>query len=113
MQVGQFPFEQNVEMVRSGNIAGAARAGAATVNRVVHGPQHVRMLTHAQIVVGAPDRYFARHTVLASRCSREISGMTLDIGEHPVAAFPVQMVDLLLEETVVVHAGLDERPLRR
>jgi len=29
--------------------------------------------------------------------------MTLDIREHAVTAFPVQILDLLLEKTVVVH----------
>src|SRR3546814_15454650 len=41
-------------VVGAGNVAGAAGAGAAAVDRLVHGGEHRRVLAHAQLVVGAP-----------------------------------------------------------
>ena len=40
-----------MKMVRARDVARAAGAGAAALDRIVHGAQHVRMLAHPQIVV--------------------------------------------------------------
>ena len=103
MQVAQFALEQHVEMVGAGNVARTAGAGAAAVDRGVHRGQHLRMLAHAQIIVGTPDRDFLPGTVPVPGRLREMPRMALDIGEHAIAAFPVQIVDPLAEETVVLH----------
>ena len=55
VQVGELALEQHVVVVGAGDVARAAGAGAAAVERLVHGRDHLRMLAHAEIVVRAPD----------------------------------------------------------
>ena len=55
VQVGELALEQHVVVVGAGDVAGAAGAGAAAVERLVHRLEHGRVLAHAEIVVGAPD----------------------------------------------------------
>ncbi len=59
VQVGELALQQDVVVVGAGDVAGAAGAGAAAVERLVHGGEHLGVLAHAEIVVGAPDRDLA------------------------------------------------------
>ena len=47
VQVGQLLFQQHVVVVGAGDVAGAAGAGAAMVQRLVHRRQHGWVLAHA------------------------------------------------------------------
>ena len=47
MQIGQFLFQQHMVMVGAGDVAGAAGAGAAFINRRFHGAQNIRVLSHS------------------------------------------------------------------
>ena len=55
VQVGELALQQHVVVGGAGDVAGAAGAGAAAVDRRVHRRQHRRVLAHAEIVVRAPD----------------------------------------------------------
>ena len=59
VQVGELLLQQHVIVVGARDVAGAAGAGAAAVERLVHRLEHLRMLAHAEIVVRAPDRDLA------------------------------------------------------
>jgi ubiquinone biosynthesis O-methyltransferase len=66
-----------------------------------HGADHLRVLAHAEIVVGAPDDDFARaFRRQAPDGVREAAGDPLEIGEHPVAP-----LDLVLAMEVVEHVA--------
>ncbi len=54
VQVGQLALQLHMVVVGAGNVARAAGAGAAAVDRLVHRRKHLRVLAHAEIVVGAP-----------------------------------------------------------
>ena len=56
VQIGELALQLDVEVGGAGDVARAARAGAGGVDRLVHGGEHLRVLAHAEIVVGAPDR---------------------------------------------------------
>src|SRR5688572_18241315 len=71
----------------------------------MHGLQHDRVLPHAQVVVGAPDRDrppTCRRDMLGARKSTTIPP---DVGKHPVTAFLMQPFQGLAEDTPVVHAS--------
>src|ERR1700746_3277538 len=56
VQIGKLGLELHVRQVGSGNIASPAGARTRAFDRSMHGRQHVRVLTHAEIVVAAPHR---------------------------------------------------------
>ena len=83
VQVGELALEQHVVVGGAGDVAGAAGAGAAAVDRLVHGREHRRVLPHAEVVVRAPDGDLGRPVRRRSagragsrRCSRSSSAKT-------------------------------------
>ena len=103
MQVGKLLLQHHVIMVGTGDIAGAAGAGAATVERLMHSRQHRRILSHAEIIVRAPHR----HLILAGRVvmgrAREGAGAAFQIGKDTVATFTMQAIELAAEKAFVIH----------
>ena len=65
VQVGEFALEPDDRVMRAGNVAGAAGAGAMRAGRVDARLDHLGMAAHAEIVVRAPHRDFAGAGVLA------------------------------------------------
>ena len=103
MQIGEFALQQHVIMVGAGDVAGAAGAGAATVERLMHRREHGRMLAHAEIVVGAPDGHLAGAAGMMVLGAREGARLALEIGEHAIASFAMQAIELAAEIGFVVH----------
>ena len=101
VQVRQLLLEQHVVVVRAGDVAGSARARAATVERLVHGPDHRRVLCHAEVVVGAPDGHLGLVATMGH--AGEAAGAALQFGEHAVIAVQPERVDLVAEELLVIH----------
>lgn len=54
MQIGEHPLEQDVIVVCAGDVAGAAGAGAAFVDCLVHRGEDGGVLPYAEIAVRAP-----------------------------------------------------------
>ena len=106
MQVGKLALQHDVIVVGAGDVAGAAGAGAAAVERLVHGGKHGRMLAHAEIVVGAPDGDLAGAVPGVADGARKIALLALQLGEHPVASFLVKAGELFGEEGLEIHACL-------
>ena len=67
-QIGELGFELDQRMVRAGDVAGAAGAGADARGGLHHGADHLRVLAHAEIVVGAPDGDLALAVRRQGRC---------------------------------------------
>src|SRR6266436_2390396 len=59
MQVGKFMFQLDQGMIGPGDVSRAAGAGAEALCRRHHGPDHLRMLAHPEIIVRAPDHHLA------------------------------------------------------
>ena len=104
VQVGQLALELDVVVVGARDVAGAAGAGAAAVQRLVHGGDHRGVLAHAEIVVGAPDGDLLLLGPVVGGAG-EAPGLALEIGEDAVAAFGPQRVEFGLEEAFIVHRG--------
>ena len=104
VQVGKLALEQHVVVVGAGDVAGAAGAGAAAVERLMHGGEHRRVLAHAEIVVGAPDRHVALAAIGVADGAREIALLALQLGKDAIAAFLVKAVELFGEKCFEIHA---------
>ena len=75
-------------------------------DRSHRGFDDVGMAAHAEIVVRAPDRHFARPIFLALGAplgDREPACVALEIGEGAVAPFRLQARNRLLEAPLIVH----------
>ena len=107
VQVGKLALQQHVVVVRSGDVAGAAGACAAALDRLVHCLQHGGVLAHAEIVVRAPDRDFRGSFAVVARGAGEAAAVPLQIGEHAVVSFTHQGAELVPEEAFVIHHHLD------
>ena len=93
MQVGQFLFELHQRMMGAGDVAGAAGAGANACGGLDHGADHLRMLAHAEIVVGTPDHDIARALRRVPDRVREAAGDPFEVGENTVAPLVMQAVE--------------------
>ncbi len=103
VQIGKLALQQHVIVVGAGNIAGAARAGAATVERLVHGVEHGGVLAHAEIVVGAPHRDLTRAGRMMMFGAREGTCLALEIGKYAIAPFAMEPFKLPAEIGFVIH----------
>ena len=93
-------------MRSAGNIARAAGAGAAAVDRIVHRVQHGWMLAHAEVVVRAPHGHLVLGAVMMAGSAGEGSRATFQLSEHAVVAVIAQPLDLRAEELLIVHIHL-------
>jgi hypothetical protein len=113
VQVGEFALQLDQRMVGAGDVAGAAGACAHTGGDVDQGADHLGVLGHAEIVVGAPDHDLALALRRMPQRVREPAGDAFKLGKHPVAALVVQFVQGSLKEAVVIHTILLlSRPFR-
>jgi hypothetical protein len=103
MQLSELALQQHVIVVRAGDVAGPARAGAAARDRLVHGREYLGMLSHAEIVVGAPDDHLAGTALTMMRRQGEAAGLALEIGEDAVASFAPKPAEFLKEKRFVIH----------
>src|SRR5262249_56657046 len=92
----------------AGNVAGAACASTHASGGFNHGADHLPMLTHAKVIVRAPDHDLARAVRRMPYCMRETPGDALEIGKHAIAPFGVQAGKRRGKETIIGH-GADLR----
>ena len=104
VKLGEFRLQFDERMVGARDVAGAAGAGAHAAGCVLHRRDDIGMLPHAQIVVGTPDGDLARIVPGAPDGAGKGADDPLHVGENPVAALRMELVDRLVEETLVVHA---------
>ena len=105
VQVGQFAFQIDMIVGVAADIARAARTGTDIVQRLFHRGDHLGMLPHGEIVVGAPDSDWLG-AVMAMETARIRVGTAIaeDVDEHPIPAFFMKTVDRLRKDMLVVHA---------
>ena len=103
MQVGQFQFELHQRMMGTRDVAGAAGAGANPCGGFDHGADHLGVLAHAEIVVGAPDHDIALAARRVPDRMREPARNPLEIGENPVTPLVMQAIEGGTEELAVIH----------
>ena len=73
------------------------------LDRLVHGGEHLRMLAHAEIVVGAPDGH-AAPVALRKVVGRGVGpAAPFQVGEDAIAPLAMQRLKVLPEAILVVH----------
>src|SRR3954467_5576008 len=90
-------------MRRAGDVAGAAGAGADAGGGLDHGADHLGVLAHAEIVVGAPDHDVALALRRVPDRMREPARDPLKIGKNPIPPLLMQGTEGALEKLGVIH----------
>src|SRR5262249_27478521 len=103
VQVGKLVLELHQRMVGAGNIAGAARPGAHPRRRLHHGADHLRVLAHAEIVVGTPYDDVAPALRGVPHSMGEPSCQPFEIGKHAVTPLVVQLSKGVSKKCLVIH----------
>ena len=110
VQVGELALKLDQRMIGAGDVAGAAGAGPHARRGLDHGADHLGVLAHAEIVVGAPDHDLARALRARARSAcGKAAGDALQIGKHPVAPLVPQAAQGVGEKRIVFHGN--SRPL--
>src|SRR5262245_43572869 len=104
-------------VISAGDIACAAGARPAAIERFMHGGQNEWMLSHSKVVVRAPDRHFLFPAVGMENCARKPADSSLQIGEYSVPPLLAQVLDPLAKIRVIIHeppaAGIDPQSISR
>src|SRR5258705_4563251 len=93
------------------DVAGAAGAGADPGRGLDHGPDHLGVLPHSEVVVGAPDHDVVRPLWGMPHRMGESAGDPLEVGEYPIAPLIVQAAEGGSEERAVIHRKTWNRSL--
>ena len=113
VEIGKFAFEFDVVVGRAGDVARAARAGADEVDRLVHRGEHLGVLAHAQIIVGAPNGYLLCGVAFDDFSFGERASAALHIGENPITALTLHGVEGFGEHLLVIHQSISAPIARR
>ncbi len=105
VQVGYFGFQPFVKIGIARNGAGPAAARTESLDGLGHRIDDERMLSHAEIVVRAPDRHLVSGAVVVG--AGEAPAAPLQVREHPVAPFRAQNVQVPSETSFVILAVHD------
>ena len=103
VQIGEFALELDQRVIGAGDVAGAAGAGAHPRRGLDHGANHFRVLTHAEVIVRAPDHHIARALRRMPDRMREAAGNALEIGKHPIAPLAPQPGESVGKIIIIVH----------
>src|SRR5262245_58499611 len=113
MQVCEFGLEFDVIVRRAGNVARAAGARTDEINRLVHRREHLGVLGHAEIVVGAPDSDFAGSAARKMARFRERSAVTLDVRKNAIATLTPHCLQSGTQIRLVIHPDTVPRAVSR
>lgn len=106
VKIGQLLLQQHVFVHGTGDVTRTAGTRAVPLQSVVHRLQHRRVLAHAKIVVGTPDRHIGRLATRVALGSREGALATPEFGKNPIVALSTQSFDLSGEERIIVHRAV-------
>src|SRR3546814_2502813 len=90
MQLGKLALQPHVVGAGAGDVAGAAGAGAAGLQRLGHGSEHRGVLAHAEVVVRAPDGDALAVVAAVAHRARKAPRHPLEIGENAIAPFATE-----------------------
>ena len=91
-QAAKLGLKIDVIVRRSRDIARAARPRPNARDRVGHGGENFRMLSHAEVVVRAPDGDLPTSRGVRCKRSRKRPGMARIYGEIAIPAFELQLL---------------------
>src|SRR6202049_1209827 len=105
MEIGKLVLELHDRVMRASDVARPARTRAHRFRRVDHGRDDPRVLTHAEIVVGAPDYDVLGALGRMPKRAREAPRDTLEIGKFAIAALLAYPGECRLKEALIVHGS--------
>src|SRR5215213_5679426 len=91
-------------MIGARDIARAAGARAHARRRLDHRADHLRMLPHAEVIVGAPDDDVTLALRRMPICMRKPARDALEVGKDTIAPLVAQRLEGSSENGVVIHA---------
>jgi uncharacterized LabA/DUF88 family protein len=103
VQVGQLALKLDQRMIGTGDVTRAARPGAHADRGLDHGADHLRVLPHGEVVVGAPDDDAARAGRRVPDGVGIAPGDAFKVREHAIAPLIPQLRNRVREEPVVAH----------
>ena len=103
VQVGQFLLQLHEGVMGARDVAGAAGPGADPGRGLDHRSHNLRMLSHPEIIVGAPDHDIARPVRRVPDRMGKPARDPLEVGEHAVTPFVMQAAEGGLKELTVIH----------
>src|SRR5215831_15637747 len=106
-------LQLNQRVVGSSDIAGAAGTGAQARRRRHHCTDHLRVLSHAEIVVRAPDHDLAPAGWRMPDGMRETAGDALEVREDSIALLFLQPAQRCSKERVVIHFSSSSRSISK
>src|SRR5258708_8075 len=92
-----------MEMAVARDVAGPAGAGADRAQRLFHRREDRGVLTHAEIVVRAPDGDLGADAVIEG--ARKAAAAPLEIGKDAIPPLGAQRTETLSEKALVIHGG--------
>ena len=118
VQVGEFTLQLDQRVVGAGDVAGAAGPGAHPGRSLDHGADHLGVLAHAEVVVGAPYDDVARAVRRVPDRAGKPPGQPLEIGEYAITSLVPQLVQGISEKGTIIHGhylpqGTPPGPFRR
>ncbi len=105
VEVGKFMLELHQGMMGAGDVAGASGAGADAGCGLDHRANHLWVLAHAEVVVGAPDDDVAGAFRRMPHRMRETAGDAFQIGKDSIPPFVVEAIEGGTEKLAVIHHG--------
>src|SRR6478672_11792411 len=93
-------------MIGASDVASTPRPGAHARRGFDHCSDHLRVLTHSQVIIGAPDDHVARPMRGVPDRAREAAGKPLQIGEDSIAALIPEPGEGIGKIGVVIHSLL-------
>lgn len=112
VEIGKLALELYERMAGAGDIAGPAGSRSQLASSLHHGGDHLWVLSHPEIVVGAPDHDVLRSMRGMPHGIGKASGDALKVREHTVTPFLLQTRDRIRKETVITrNSWLRDTPL--
>jgi hypothetical protein len=103
VQIRQLSLKQQVVVIGSAYIARATCACTAAPDSLLHRGNHRGMLTHAQVIVGTPNRNIPSTALKMIGGLRKLTGFPFKIGEIPIIAILFQLLKLIFEKLIKRH----------
>ncbi len=103
MEVGELALEVDQRMVGAGDIAGSTGPCAHSGRGLDHRTDHLRVLPHAKVIVGAPHDHVARPLRGMPDRAGKAAGKPLEVRKYPVAPFVPEAGKRARKVRFIVH----------
>src|SRR5215471_1267624 len=100
-------------MIGTRDIARATGSRPATIESLMHGGEHGRMLPHSEIVVGTPDCDFLLSAIGMKCRPGKPPCLPLEVSEDSISPFPAKRFQPFAKICLVIHGSPENHRGRR